>query len=294
MISFGHNHARFRSQSLYLTLQRWKRSEAQQACKDVEMASSRRGFMTLGLVLAGGYSAVRFGVPAMSNMFAADFDFEQIADPAGFRRISGGQSTAGFDPFFGLDAGQDVEMQAVVADVQNQICQTLYPEIFQKTGVVPLASFSDYNCPFCRVLTQRLSRMEAKSGGGLEIAWHELPLLGDGSMMAAKGALAAKRQNAYVEFHERLMRAPFQTTPEYLAVLANDIGVDEARLISDMESEAVQRELRESSALAQIFGFIGTPALVVGRTVVQGAIGEGDLKRLIDRERTDGSVAACA
>lgn len=257
------------------------------------MARSRRGFLTLGAVLAGGYAALNYGAPAVSNLFAGEFEFEPVARPVGFRRITGGESTAGFDPFFGLGDGPDKEMEVIVSEVESRVCETLYGGLAEQTDVVPLASFSDYNCPFCRVLTQRLSKVEAESGGRLRIAWHELPLLGESSMTAAKGALAAKRQGAYVTFHKRLMRAPFQTTPEYLAVLAGNIGVDEEQLVADMESQDVQRELRESSALAQIFGFIGTPALVVGRTVVQGEIGESALKRLIDQERADGPVAAC-
>ena len=260
---------------------------------DIWMEQSRRGLLTAGLILAGGYGVFKYGAPAVSNLFAADFDFVSIAKPAGFRRIVGGESTAGFDPFFGLGDGPDVGMQAIVSRVENDVCQTLYGDKAGSPEVVPLASFSDYNCPFCRVLTQRLAKMEAGSDGRLQIAWHELPLLGEASMTAAKGALAAKRQGAYASFHRRLMRAPFQTTPEYLAALAEDIGVDRNQLIADMNSEAVQRELQESSALAKVFGFIGTPALVVGRTVVQGEIGDGTLKRLIEQERADGPIAAC-
>lgn len=258
------------------------------------MASSRRGFLSLVIMVGGGYSAIKFGAPALKNLFASEFDFEPIAVPAGFRRISGGESTAGFDPFFGLESEPDEDMQLVVADVETRICQTLFRDHEPSADVVPLASFSDYNCPFCRVLTQRLAKLEAASNGGLKIVWHELPLLGDASVVAAKGALAAKRQGAYVAFHERLMRAPFQTTPEYLEILAEDIGVNGPQLITDMESEAVRRELQESSALAQVFGFIGTPALVVGRTVVQGEIGDNALGRLIERERADGPVTPCA
>lgn len=258
------------------------------------MPGSRRNLLIGGLVLASGYAGLRFGAPAVADLLAEDFVFEPMARPAGFRRISGGKSTSGFDPFFGLDGTPDPAMDASIEDVRLRVCDALYGEDLENDGPVPIASFSDYNCPFCRVLTLRLSEIEEASSGRVRISWHELPLLGEASMMAAQGALAAKRQDAYVEFHRRLMRAPFETTPEYLTALADDIGVDKLQLLSDMESEEVRRELRESSALAKVFGFIGTPALVVGRTVVQGEIDDGRLKRLIERERADGPIAACA
>ena len=125
------------------------------------------------------------------------------------------------------------------------------------------------------------------------VAWHELPLLGDSSNLAAKAALAAKRQGAYVTFHERLMTTPFQATPEFLSRLAGDLGVDEERLVADMESPEVVRELENSSALARVFAFVGTPALVIGRTVVQGQISDEMVRNIIELEREEGWNAAC-
>jgi predicted DsbA family dithiol-disulfide isomerase len=254
---------------------------------------SRRNLLIGGLAIAGGYAALRFGPPAVADLFAGDFDFEPVERPVGFRRITGGDSSSGFDLFMGLDGGPDPAMAATAERIEGRVCETLYGSETEP-GVVPMASFSDYNCPYCRALTIRLSNIEEASGGGVRIAWHELPLLGEASMMAAQAALAAKRQGAYVAFHKRLMRTPFGTTPEYLDVLAEDIGVDGARLRADMASEDVRRELRESGALADIFAFVGTPALVVGRTVVQGQIDDARLKRLIERERADGPIGACA
>jgi protein-disulfide isomerase len=135
--------------------------------------------------------------------------------------------------------------------------------------------------------------MEAASQGSIKVYWHELPLLGEASISAAKAALAAQRQGAYVNFHKRLMRTAFQVTPQYIEALAKDLSIDQDQLVSDMESEAVFRNLQESSALAQIFGFIGTPAIVVGRTVVQGEISDGQLLRLIEQERNDRSAGVC-
>lgn len=257
------------------------------------MPHSRRNLLIGGLAIAGGYAALRFGPPAVADLFAGDFDFDPVDRPAGFRRIAGGDSSSGFDLFMGLDDGPDPEMTATVERVEGRICETLYGSE-AGPGVVRMASFSDYNCPYCRALTIRLSKIEEASDGSVRIAWHELPLLGEASTMAAQAALAAKRQGAYVAFHKRLMRTPFGTTPEYLDVLAEDIGVDGARLRADMASEDVRRELRESGALADIFAFVGTPALVVGRTVVQGQIDDARLKRLIERERADGPIGACA
>ncbi len=243
---------------------------------------------------AAVYVDIRFAMPRVAEVFAPDFEFEALREPAGFRRIDGGASTAEFDPFFELSGDATTRAESHVADVGTRVCDALFGDEATGGDLVPVASFSDYNCPFCRVLTVRLARIEAAAPRRIRMSWHELPLLGDASMTAARGALAAKRQGTYLAFHRRLMNSRFQTTPDYLATLAQDLGVDAERLANDMQSDAITKEIANSLALARIFGFIGTPALVVGRTVVQGEISEPRLERLIERERADGPLAACA
>ena len=160
-------------------------------------------------------------------------------------------------------------------------------------GVVAIASFSDYNCPYCRVLTERLVALDERSDGAIQMTWHEWPLLGPTSVIAARAALAADLQGAYAAFHKRLMRTRFVPTPSYLDVVARDIGVDPIRLLADMKSVAVSERLRVTEAAARIFGFIGTPALVVGRTAVIGAISDVALSKLIDQERREGPPPGC-
>ena len=90
------------------------------------------------------------------------------------------------------------------------------------------------------------------------------------------------------------MNTPFQASPEYLSRLAGDLGVDENRLIMDMESAEVVQELENSSALARVFAFVGTPALVIGRTVVQGQISDKLIHEIIDLEGSEGWNTICA
>lgn len=257
------------------------------------MATTRRGLMAAALAVSGVYGTFHFGAPWIASRLAGDFEFEPLAAPQGFRRLKAGRSTAGFDPFVGLQA-EPSDTQATLARVQSDVCGALFAGTTEAPGILRIASFSDYYCPYCRVLTQRLARLQETSGGAVRISWHELPLLGTSSMTAAKGALAADLQQAYPAFHRRLMRAPFQSTPDYLHALAAEIGIDAARLAQDMESDTVRSRIADSAALARLFGLVGIPAMVVGRTLVQGEINEATLARLIAHEAQDGPMAACA
>jgi len=247
-------------------------------------------------LLAGvaGYNALRFAAPFVRSAFAGKFQFEDMASPAGFRQLTReGASSVGFNPLIGLEPAQDTGMQALIRRTETEICSALFGPAQLSAGTVPIASFSDYNCPYCRLLTPRLAKLEANPDAAVRVTWHELPLLGGYSVLAAKAALAADRQGAYVALHKRLMRAAFLKTPAYIQRLAKDLEIDGDRLAVDMESAGVLAQIRRSIALSQIFGFIGTPALVVGNTVVQGQIDAPTLDRLIERERADGPVRAC-
>lgn len=255
----------------------------------------RRRLLIGGAALVGVYGTVRYAIPAVSARLRG-LDFAPLERPAGFRRLDGGaSSSATFDPFFGLDPViRPPEIKVSTAEVEARICDVLFDAAPQEGGPIPVAYFSDYNCPYCRVLSLRLAEMAAKSPERMRMVWHELPLLGDSSILSARAALAARNQGAYTAFHRRLIVSPFRTTPSYLEQLAADLGIDIDRLQADMDSSKIARTIAESRALADLFGFVGTPALVVGRTAVQGTLSETLLYRLIAREHADGPLAVCA
>ena len=60
-----------------------------------------------------------------------------------------------------------------------------------------------------------------------------------------------------------------------------------------MASEAVSDRIAHSLALRDLFGFAGTPAIVVGRTVIEGDVDERTLARLIALEREAGPPPVC-
>ncbi len=241
-------------------------------------------------VLALGWIAV----PHLRRLINKGFEFEPIDNPAGFRRISAGEVSRGIDPFLGLRPAEGGISDSEIDSLRSNLCQHLFGPDEIPDGVVPIASFSDYRCPYCRVLAPMLAEIETESAGNVRITWHEWPLLGDISEIAARAALAAKRQGAYVAFSTRLMKTAFIPTAGYLEDLAVRLGIDSAQLTADMEGADVDRELAISRGLAGLFGFPGTPSLVIGRTVVVGAVSEEELLLLIDQERADGPPAVCA
>lgn len=250
----------------------------------------RRRLMIGGAVAAT--ATAWWGWPKVAPYFVGDFAFEALPGTPGFRRIDAGETSGNINPLAGIDQPAQDDHASLRERVRANICEALFGDT-ATAGVVPIASFSDYYCPFCRVLTQKLAALEKAEEGGVRITWHEWPLLGSNSELAARAALAADRQGAYVAFHKRLMRTSFVATQEFLEALANSIGIEPDRMLADINSDAVSERLRISAAIADMFGFRGTPAMVIGRTVVVGAVSDATIKALIDQERRDGPLAFC-
>lgn len=247
------------------------------------------------LLLIGGTLAIIavYKYQLLPVFFQKPLQFEPLETPAGFRRVPDGQSSIGFDPFVSINARSDPGIEFAISRVKENICGNLFGPGLVASNIVQIAVFSDFYCPYCRVLSQKLTRLETESDGMIQISWHEQPIFGESSELAAKAAQAAKMQGEYAQFHERLIKTPFQATPEYIKALADNVGVNYGQLLRDMSGDEVARTLLDSAALAEIFAFIGTPAMVIGRTVVQGEISSEMLKNIIDQERSDGSLIDC-
>ncbi|TCO74225.1 DSBA-like thioredoxin domain-containing protein [Rhodovulum euryhalinum] len=252
----------------------------------------RRNLLWLGGI-ALAYGALASGPNLWRRVFPAAFDFSEIPGLPGFRRIGQGAVSAGSPVLIGLDAGAPAPPRAAPGELRADLCAHLFGGAIG-TGAVPVAYFSDVRCSYCRVLTPLVHERSSGAAASIRLAWHELPLLGESSVLAARAALAAGFQGAGPAIHARLAATRLVPTQAALVRLAEDIGIDGARLVADMAAPRVDRQLAVSLGLAGLFGFPGTPALVVGRTAVLGRIEAGDLDRLIALEAAEAATAPCA
>ncbi len=105
--------------------------------------------------------------------------------------------------------------------------------------------------------------------------------------------LTAANQGKYIAFHRRIMMARLIPTAAYIEEVAKRFGMDLAQLREDMVADKTTRALRRNARLASALGLIGTPALVVGRTIVQGGITRAQLARLIEIELRSALPRTC-
>lgn len=154
-------------------------------------------------------------------------------------------------------------------------------------GDVTLVEFFDYACGYCKRSLAVMMNLLA-SDPQLRIVWKELPVLGPVSRTAARASMAAARQGRYLEFHEAVMGAREGLSEDAVIAIAEGIGLDVERLQRDMGDPAIETYLEETHQLARELGIEGTPAFLVGDTLVPGAVGEARLKQLIAEARSGG------
>lgn len=151
-------------------------------------------------------------------------------------------------------------------------------------GDVTVVEFFDYQCGYCKAVQADVQAL-IKQDGKLRFVFKEFPILGPGSLVAAKAALAARNQGKYLEMHEALMSHRGQLDQDTVLRLARSAGLDTERLKADMESEPVEAALRANHELAEALGIRGTPGFVFGGTIVPGAVKLDEMKRLVASAR---------
>lgn len=153
-------------------------------------------------------------------------------------------------------------------------------------GDVTLVEFFDYNCPYCRTMAPLMTQAEA-ADPKLRIVYKEFPILGPTSVFAAKAALAANKQGKYVAFHRALFQVRGQVDEGKVLEVAGAVGLDVARMKSDMQDTAIESNLGKNGKLAEALHITGTPGFVIGDEVTTGATtGLDALQALIGKGRS--------
>lgn len=152
------------------------------------------------------------------------------------------------------------------------------------SGNVTLVEFFDYNCPYCRAMAPVMEKAEA-ADPQLRIVYKEFPILSQGSVFAAKAALAANKQGKYVAFHRALFKVRGQVDEGKVLEAAGTVGLDVARMKADMQDAAIERMLDKNIKLAQALHITGTPGFVAGDEVQTGATELSGLQAMISKGR---------
>lgn len=158
------------------------------------------------------------------------------------------------------------------------------PVLGNPRGDITLTEFFDYNCPFCKKIMPKMQQL-ISADPGLRVVFREWPVFGEGSDFAARAALAALAQGKYWQMHSGLMQMRDRAAEPSVMRVARKLGLDEAKLRADMQSDRVSSHIATSFELADHMSLAGTPTLIAGDDAVFGDQSLDDIQALIAKAR---------
>lgn len=158
------------------------------------------------------------------------------------------------------------------------------PVLGNLDGDVTVVEFFDYNCPYCRRAKPHIETL-LEEEPNVRLVFREWPILGDGSVFAARAALASREQGKYEEFHWALMGMQGRAEEVSVIRVAEEVELDIAKLRRDMQAPKIDAHIAASMELSRALGFNGTPSFVIGDALVPGVIAADQMIRLAQEAR---------
>lgn len=155
-----------------------------------------------------------------------------------------------------------------------------------KKADVTLVEFFDYHCGYCKRLLPTLVKL-TEEDKKLSVVFKEFPILSEDSVLASRAALAANRiaKDKYFDFHSALMKHNGKYDEKTLMEIAKKVGINADKLKKEMDKPDVTVILDKNRELGEALGVRGTPAMVIGDTLLPGALPYEDIKSAIENAR---------
>ncbi|MBO9574267.1 MAG: DsbA family protein [Sphingobium sp.] len=151
---------------------------------------------------------------------------------------------------------------------------------------VTLVAFMDYACGYCRATVPTIARL-LKEDPGLRVVYHELPIISQESVPAARVSLYAAETGHFPAFHQAMYSGEGVDKAAVIDA-AKKAGLDLNKVKTEFDNAGRNPVISQSIRLAQSLEAEGTPLLVVGDQIFYGAVSYDTLKAAIDAARKRG------
>lgn len=130
---------------------------------------------------------------------------------------------------------------------------------------VTLVEYGDYECPHCGRAYPIVKQARRRLGGALRFVFRNFPLRESHphAEHAAEAAEAAGAQGKFWEMHDRLFERQFALDDDNLVEYAGDLGLDAARVGSELAAGTYAPRVREDFRSGVTSGVNGTPTFFI-------------------------------
>lgn len=238
---------------------------------------NRRGLLALGALLPGAALAQTLSPEQRAEVLQILRDALR-QDPSILR-----------DAMTGLEQAEqaqraEAQTRAIAAQADALFRDPADPVKGNPQGAVSIVEFFDARCGYCKQLHPAMVQLLQRERD-VRVVLKDLPILGPSSVVASRALLAAHRQNQYVPLYDALMRLREEPTEPVLRREAERLRIDWARLRREMDDPLIQARIQRNVDLARALDIQGTPALIIGNSLVPGAVDLPTLQRLTAQQR---------
>ena len=152
-----------------------------------------------------------------------------------------------------------------------------------KNATKIIYEFVDYNCGYCLKFHQQVLSV-LNEDQNIKLVIMQMPILGESSITFSKIAVAASFQNKFEEVHNYLYSSDRKSK---MADILGDLflmNIDIAQLEKDMNSEEVSEVILSHEQFVNDFKFNGTPAIIIGETIIPGYIEKDKIIEILENE----------
>ena len=160
------------------------------------------------------------------------------------------------------------------------------PYMGSDTPKVIIIEFFDYNCGYCKKSLDAVKEL-LRTEYDLKISFRDYPILAPSSRIAAKAALAAKKQGKYFSFHSALMSMQGNLNEDKIFTIANNLEMDIEKLKIDMQKDEIEKIIEENESLARKLNIRGTPTFIINGQLYAGALDLKKLRQIINNSLQD-------
>ena len=166
----------------------------------------------------------------------------------------------------------------------NELRKIPNPKLTNTNSDVTIYEFFDYNCGYCKRVFGPIQEVLAEDDD-IRVVIKEFPILSQSSLVAAQAAIATQKQGVFPNYHVTMMTNPGAISMDTILAAARNAGADVDRLQRDMRSDETAAVINRTRMSAEQLKISGTPGLIIGSTIIPGAISGEELRRLIAEER---------
>ena len=155
-------------------------------------------------------------------------------------------------------------------------------------ALVSIVEYADFQCPSCRMASPVLSKLVADESGKVSLVYRYFTLPQHlNAVPAAQAAEAAALQEKFWDMHDMLFlnQAEWENETDASKIFlgyAEKLGLDTAKFIADMQSEAVIARVKQDTADAMMQKLSHTPTMFINGTEMTTSPSYDNLKMAVE------------